>query len=152
MSERLKRRYSSGVRNALSVVPNVYETMGATEERFLPSADQQRAPTNKIKSTRYTPLTFFPIALFLQYKKVVVCVYTFNTVMQSIKSISTNSPLISLIPVVFVILVGMSKELYLECKRYKDDKRINQTPCRILRGVDPNAVDSKSKGLNFEDS
>ena len=78
--------------------------------------------------------------------------YTFNTVMQSIKSISTNSPLVSLIPVIFVILVGMSKELYLECKRYKDDKRINQTPCRILHEVDLNAVDSKSKGLYFEDS
>ena len=48
MSEKLKRRYSTGVRNALSVVPNVYQTMGATEERFLPSADQQKAPTNKI--------------------------------------------------------------------------------------------------------
>ena len=125
MSEKLKRRYSTGVRNALSVVPNVYQTMGATEERFLPSADQQKAPTNKIKSTRYTPLTFFPITLFLQYKKVVVCVYTFNTIMQSIKSVSTNSPLASLVPVIFVILVGMSKELYLECKRYKEDKRIN---------------------------
>ena len=46
----------------------------------------------------------------------------------------------------------MSKELYLECKRYKEDKRINQTPCRILRGVDLNGVDGESKGLNFEDS
>ena len=70
-------------------------------------------------------MTFVPIALFLQFKKVVVCFYTFNTVMQSIPAISTNSPLASLVPVIFVILVGMGKEGYLEYKRMKEDKRIN---------------------------
>lgn len=94
------------------------------------------APTNKIKSTRYSALTFLPIALFLQYKKVVVCFYTFNTVMQSIPAISTNSPMASLVPVVFIILLGMSKEAYLEYKRYRDDKTINEKACKILTGID----------------
>ena len=93
------------------------------------------APTNKIKSTRYSALTFVPIALFLQFKKVVVCFYTFNTIMQSIPAVSTNSPLASLIPVIFVILIGMSKEAYLEYKRWKEDKRINQKPCQILKVI-----------------
>ena len=92
------------------------------------------------------------MALFLQYKKVVVCVFTVNVLLQTFKVFATNSPLAVGIPLLFIILLGMSKELYLECKRWKDDKRINQTPCRILRSVDPNAVDSKSKGLNFEES
>ena len=77
-------------------------------------------------------LTFIPIAVFLQYKKVVVCFYSFNTIMQSFPSVSTNSPLVSLIPTVFIILVGMLKELYLEYKRWKSDKLINHTPCKIL--------------------
>ena len=93
------------------------------------------APTNKIKSTRYTALTFLPIALFLQYKKVVVCFYTFNTIMQSFPAVSTNNPLASGIPVAFVILVGMAKEAYLEYKRWKEDKFINEKPCRILDKV-----------------
>ena len=91
------------------------------------------APNNKIKSTRYSALTFVPIALFLQFKKVVVCFYIFNTIMQSIPAISTNSPLASLIPVLFVIIVGMGKEAYLEYKRWKEDKRINGQPCYILK-------------------
>jgi len=67
-----------------------------------------------------------------QYKNVVVCFYTFNTVMQMIPSIRTNSPLSSLLPTLFVISVGMSKELYLEIKRWRADKRINEAQCRVV--------------------
>ena len=55
--------------------------------------------------------------------------------MQSIPAVSTNSPIASLIPVIFVILVGMAKELYLECKRWKEDKRINSAPVNLLSEV-----------------
>ena len=63
-------------------------------------------------------LSFLPISLLIQYKKVVVGLYTFNAIMQSIPAVSTNSPLATAIPVIFVILVGMGKELYLEVKRW----------------------------------
>lgn len=65
--------------------------------------------------------------------------------MQSFPAVSTNSPLASLIPVVFIILLGMLKELYLECKRLRDDKKINTSPCRIAKSV-------SEAGINFEES
>ena len=98
-----------------------------------------------MKSTRYTPLTFFPIALFLQYKKVVVCFFTFNTIVQSIPAVSTNTPLASAIPVLFVIFLGIIKEAYLEYKRWKDDKTQNQRACFILDSV------SENGGLHFRE-
>ena len=63
--------------------------------------------------------------MYDDYKKVVVCVFTFNVVLQSIPAISTNNPLATGIPVLFVILLGMCKELYLEVKRWRADKKIN---------------------------
>ena len=51
----------------------------------------------------------------------------------------------NLVPVAFMILIGMSKEAYLEYQRWKDDKRLNQKPCKIL--TDVNFGD-----LVFEDS
>ena len=108
----------------MPVVPTLNTKM-TSEEAFHPSEAQNQAPANKIKSTHYTPLTFAPIVLLLQYKNVIVCFYTFNTIMQSIPAISTNSPMASMIPTIFIILVGMGKELYLEIKRWKEDKRIN---------------------------
>jgi len=110
--------------NTFSIVPNIYKNL-TSDSCFHPSQRQREAPTNKIKSTRFSLLTFIPIALFLQYKKVVVCVFTFNVFLQSVPALSTNSPLATGIPLLFVILLGMLKELYLEVKRWSDDKRIN---------------------------
>jgi len=51
--------------------------------------------------------------------------YLLNAFLQSIPAISTNSPLASLIPVVFMMIVGMCKEFAVEYKRFKDDSRVN---------------------------
>mmetsp|Transcript_36143 Transcript_36143/g.44077 ORF Transcript_36143/g.44077 Transcript_36143/m.44077 type:complete len:299 (+) Transcript_36143:54-950(+) len=133
MSVRLKRRYSLRSSTKLPIVPTV-NTALTGDAAFHPSQAQRQAPGNKIKSTHYTPLTFVPIVLLLQFKNVVVCFYTFNTIMQFIPAISTNSPLASMIPTIFIILVGMGKELYLEIKRWREDKRINSLPCTTVTG------------------
>ena len=70
-------------------------------------------------------MTFIPISLLIQYKNVVVGFYTINGFLQMIPSITTNSPMASLVPVIFIVLVGMMKELYLELKRYREDKKVN---------------------------
>ena len=124
VSDKLVRRYSTGLKERITIIPTIYESL-TNEEQYMPSKEQDMAPTNKIRSTRFTPVSFLPICLLLQYKKVVVCFYSFNTIMQFIPAISTNNPLVSLIPTIFLILMGMGKELYLECKRLKDDKAIN---------------------------
>ena len=121
-------------RKTLSIVPNIYKDM-TSDSRFHPSQEQREAPTNKIKSTRFSLLTFIPIALFLQYKKVVVSVFTFNVCLQSVPAISTNNPLATGVPLLFIILLGMLKELYLEVKRWNDDKRINSQSVQLLRLV-----------------
>ena len=141
----MQRRYSSGGNSStLKILPNINATL-SKDPQFLPSVAQVEHPSNKIKSTRYNAFSFLPIALFLQYKKVVVGFYTFNVIMQSIPAVSTNSPLASLIPVLFIIFVGILKEAYLEYKRWKSDKEINEAPCSILRGV-------RDKELVFEPS
>ena len=45
-----------------------------------------------------------------------------------------------------IIIVGIGKELYLEVKRRREDKRINQTPCSLIKGV------TKDKELTFVES
>lgn len=60
----------------------------------------------------------------------------FNVGLQCIPAISTNTPIATGIPTLFIIFLGMGKELYLEIKRWKEDKRINTAPCNILTQVD----------------
>jgi phospholipid-transporting ATPase len=94
---------------------------------------QMRAPTNKRKSTQYTWLTFFPIAIVLQLTKVVNIFYLFTGCLQLFKAIQTNSPLAVFIPVSCIIALGVAKEMVGECKRYKNDKKVNATPVTVLK-------------------
>ena len=50
-----------------------------------------------------------------------------------VRTIRTNSPLAVFIPLTAIIALGVAKELVGECKRYKDDKKVNATPVTRLR-------------------
>ncbi len=93
---------------------------------------QKENPSNKRKSTRYTWWNFFPIALVLQFTKVVNIFYCVTAIMQCIPSIQTNSPAATLVPLGFVISLGILKELIAEVKRYKEDKAVNAVPVTRL--------------------
>ena len=62
-----------------------------------------------------------PIAVFLQFTKVVNIFYVVNTILQSIPSISTNNPLFASSVLVLLILIGVIKEALADWKRYKTD-------------------------------
>ena len=79
--------------------------------------------TNKISSTKYNVFTFLPITLFVQLKSVINCFYLFNGMLQTFPSISTNSPLASLIPVIWVMLLGIVFELIADLRRWSSDKK-----------------------------
>ena len=98
--------------------------------------------SNRIKTTRYTWWNFVPLALFLQFTKVVNCFYVVNTILQSIPSISTNDPIYASSVLMLLILIGMLKEGLADYKRYKTDKGSNATPTQILTG---NVVASQEK-------
>ena len=66
-----------------------------------------------------------PIALFLQFTKVVNCFYLANMILQSFPSISTNEPELVAIILSILILIGMIKELMADFKRYRTDKASN---------------------------
>jgi phospholipid-translocating ATPase/phospholipid-transporting ATPase len=81
--------------------------------------------------------------------RVVNVFYLVNTVLQFIPSISTNSPLASLIPVLFVIILGIVKEIIVECKRWRDDQRVNSTKVQRFKVMASSAANSNTSN-NFE--
>jgi phospholipid-transporting ATPase len=66
-------------------------------------------------------VTFLPMTLLQQLQKVLNLFYILNGCLQTIPAISTISPLASLIPVIFVILVGIVLEGIAEYRRYCSD-------------------------------
>ena len=54
----------------------------------------------------------------------------------------------SLIPVLFVIILGIVKEIIVECKRWRDDQRINGTKVQRFRNI----ADCKAEVMHPEDA
>ena len=58
--------------------------------------------------------------------------YLVGAIFQSFPSISTNDPLATIIPLAYVVAVGMLKEFLADYKRYKSDKKTNSQPASII--------------------
>lgn len=99
----------------------------ATKNKKLP-----HSPPNGRKSTRYNLFTFLPITILYQFTRVVNCFYVLNAFLQSTPSISTNDPLATIIPLTFIICVGIIKEAIVEVKRWLQDRQVNRIPTRRL--------------------
>jgi hypothetical protein len=87
-------------------------------------------PSNRVTSQKYSLLTFLPITILLQLSKVLNIFYLVNGSLQTIPAISTVSPLASLIPVLFVIFVGIVLEAISEYRRYCSDYEQNSQPVK----------------------
>lgn len=69
-------------------------------------------PFNRIRTTKYSLITFFPKSLILQFTRAANIVYLISAVLQSISIISSLSPITAIGPLMFVLLVGLVREGY----------------------------------------
>ncbi|XP_055617498.1 phospholipid-transporting ATPase IF isoform X2 [Toxorhynchites rutilus septentrionalis] len=88
--------------------------------------------TNRIKSTKYTLLTFLPLNLAEQFRRVANFYFLCMTII-SIVIDSPVSPLTSLAPLVFVIAVTATKQGYENYLRYRADNMVNYSLVTVFR-------------------
>ena len=88
--------------------------------------------TNKISTTKYNALNFLPVTFLMQFSKVANCFYLVSGILQAIPSISTNDPMATIIPLAYVIVLGIFKEFLADYKRYQSDKKVNTYPATKL--------------------
>lgn len=77
---------------------------------------------NKIRTTKYTWLTFIPKNLFEQFSKLANVYFLFIMVLQVIPPISiTGGQPAILLPLLFVVTVSAVKDLFEDIKRHRAD-------------------------------
>lgn len=93
------------------------------------------------------------MSLFLQCKNVIHIFFIFNGFLQTIPAISTNSPLASLVPVVWVMIMGMIFELVADVRRWVSDNKINNYIVKkvVADGSSLKTYDSKASSLIIGD-
>jgi magnesium-transporting ATPase (P-type) len=93
-------------------------------------AQSTQYPSNKISSTKYSLWSFFPLALFQQLKNAIHLDHLIKGVFNSIPRFSTNSPLASFVPTLWVMLLNMLYELFADLKKWRQDRKINAHPVK----------------------
>ncbi|XP_036320594.1 probable phospholipid-transporting ATPase VD isoform X2 [Rhagoletis pomonella] len=89
---------------------------------------------NKIRTTKYTLLSFVPKNLLEQFHRVANLYFIFIVLLNWFPAINAFGKEVAMIPVLFVLGVTAVKDLFEDRRRRYSDKRINNTTCRIYDG------------------
>ncbi|KAI8528726.1 hypothetical protein RHMOL_Rhmol12G0169700 [Rhododendron molle] len=105
--------------------------------------------TNYVRTTKYTPVTFFPKALFEQFRRV-ANVYFLVCAILSFTALSPYSAVSTVLPFVLVVGVTMGKELLEDLRRKMQDIEMNNRTVIVHQG-DGNFDYTKWRNLRVGD-
>lgn len=90
-----------------------------------------RRMDNKVRTTKYTLLSFLPRNLLEQFHRVANLYFIFIVLLNWFPAINAFGKEIAMIPVLFVLGVTAVKDLFEDRRRRASDQRINNSTCRI---------------------
>ncbi|XP_046395531.1 phospholipid-transporting ATPase VD isoform X2 [Ischnura elegans] len=90
-------------------------------------------PTNRIRTTKYTLLSFLPKNLFEQFHRMANLYFLFIVLLNWFPAINAFGKEVAMIPVAFVLGVTAIKDMFEDRRRHASDKRINNSTCRVYK-------------------
>ncbi|KAI7808222.1 putative phospholipid-transporting ATPase VA [Triplophysa rosa] len=86
---------------------------------------------NKIKTTKYTLLSFLPKNLFEQFHRFANVYFVFIALLNFVPVVNAFQPELAIAPVVFILSVTAIKDLWEDYRRHRSDKEINHMDCLV---------------------
>ncbi|XP_063979649.1 phospholipid-transporting ATPase VA isoform X1 [Diachasmimorpha longicaudata] len=86
---------------------------------------------NRVRTTKYTALTFLPRNLMEQFHRVANLYFIFIVLLNWVPVINAFGKEIAMIPVLFVLGVTALKDFFEDRRRYASDQRVNNSTCRV---------------------
>ncbi|KAG2382442.1 hypothetical protein C9374_005644 [Naegleria lovaniensis] len=90
-------------------------------------------PTNYVRTTKYTLITFLPQNLFEQFRKAINIYNLIAVIAVLIPDISPIFPPAAVLPLTFIVLLQMAKDAYEDFQRHRQDLKANNETCRVVR-------------------
>ncbi|CAI2358915.1 unnamed protein product [Moneuplotes crassus] len=90
--------------------------------------------SNKISTSKYNIVDFLPKAILIQFLRIYNFYFLCTIVLQGVPAVSTMPVYLAAMPFIFVIGVSVFREFIEEIKRRKQDKAVNNSKARVLRG------------------
>ncbi|XP_076360092.1 phospholipid-transporting ATPase VA isoform X1 [Tachypleus tridentatus] len=106
---------------------------------------------NRIRTTKYTFLSFIPKNLFEQFHRFANLYFLGIVLLNWLPQINAFGKEVAMIPVVFVLGVTAVKDAFEDHRRYLSDKRVNNLTCRVYSREDSRYVKTLWKHVQVGD-
>lgn len=126
-----------------------YHQLPEFQKKIFLCFKKSRYSGNAIKTYKYNALTFIPLNLFEQFKRVANLYFLALLILQIIPQIATLPWYTTLIPLVVVLGITAIKDLMDDLARHRMDKEINNRKCEVL--LDGRFQESKWRHIQVGD-
>uniref|UniRef100_A0A8C5GBM5 Phospholipid-transporting ATPase n=1 Tax=Gouania willdenowi TaxID=441366 RepID=A0A8C5GBM5_GOUWI len=106
---------------------------------------------NKIKTTKYTLLSFLPKNLFEQFHRFANVYFVFIALLNFVPVVNAFQPELALAPVVFILSVTAIKDLWEDYRRHRSDTEINHMDCLVYSSMERRYVEKYWKEVQVGD-
>ncbi|XP_029171036.1 probable phospholipid-transporting ATPase VD [Nylanderia fulva] len=110
-----------------TIVPN-HLISPKTPKRQHPNGDRA---DNRVRTTKYTALSFLPRNLLEQFHRVANLYFIFIVLLNWVPAINAFGKEVAMIPVMFVLGVTALKDFFEDRRRLASDRRVNNSTCRV---------------------
>lgn len=101
-------------------------------------------PSNYLRTTRYTFITFIPLNLFEQFRRLSNLYFLITMIITLIPGVSPVFPITSILPLVIILSITAVKDAIEDLVRWRDDLRVNNVKFEVIRNGKIHKIPSKS--------
>lgn len=95
-----------------------------------------RYASNKIRTSKYTIVSFVPKNLFEQFRRPANLYFLAMAIIQMLPTFGVKSPALTLLPICTVVFITAAKDAFEDFQRHKVDEQYNQNITHTLKGYD----------------
>lgn len=99
-----------------------------------PANSSNKYADNHVSTAKYNFVTFLPKFLFEQFSKYANLFFLFTAILQQIPNVSPTSRYTTIVPLGIVLLVSAIKEAVEDSRRKSQDRQLNTSKSRVIRG------------------
>ncbi|CAN3374890.1 hypothetical protein DIURU_002597 [Diutina rugosa] len=106
-------------------------------------------PPNKIRTTKYTPVTFLPKNILFQFTNVANVYFLILIILGAFSIFGVDSPGLAAVPLIVIVCITAAKDAFEDYRRAVSDSELNNSPVHLLLGL-PNPNTDEYKETRWE--
>lgn len=97
-------------------------------------------PRNKIRTTKYTPLSFLPKDILFQFTNVANTYFLILVILGAFQIFGVPNPGLAAVPLIVIVCITAIKDAIEDYRRLSSDSELNNSPIHLLQGMNNSNV------------